>query len=111
MIVLTEAAATEIKRVMADKNMSNQDFPNVLRIGVKGGGCSGFEYALGFDTDTNDDDLVSEQHGVTVVVKKKFDLYLDGTKLDYKSNDLKAGFVFENPNAISSCGCGESFSA
>ena len=107
MIVLTEAAATEIKKVMADKDMSDQ----VLRVGVSGGGCSGFQYALGFDTDTNDDDLVSEQHGVTVVVSKKFDLYLDGTQLDYKTQGLKAGFVFENPNAVSSCGCGESFSA
>ena len=107
MIVLTEKAATEIKRVMADKDISDQ----VLRVGVSGGGCSGFQYALGFDTNTHDDDLVSEQHGLTVVVKKKFDLYLDGTILDYKSDGLKAGFVFENPNAVGkSCGCGESFS-
>lgn len=107
MIVLTKQAADEIKRVMTDKDISDQ----VLRVGVSGGGCSGFQYALGFDIDTNDDDLVSEQHGVTIVVKKKFDLYLDGTQLDYKTNDLKAGFVFDNPNAVSSCGCGESFSA
>ena len=107
-ITLTEKAAKEIKRVLEDKGMSDE---HVLRIGVNGGGCSGFQYSLNFDTDTNADDAVSEQHGITVVVNKKHDLYLDGTNLDFYDGLDKRGFVFNNPNAIKSCGCGESFSA
>lgn len=106
MIILTEKAANEIKKVMKDKDLSD----SFLRVGVKGGGCSGFQYSLGFDTDTSDNDVISEQHGLTVVVKKSHDLHLDGTQLDYYDGLEKRGFVFENPNAVKSCGCGESFS-
>lgn len=108
-VTITEKAALEIKRVITDKKMADE---TVLRIGVAGGGCSGFQYSLGFDTavDSVKDDL-SEQHGVTVAVDKKSDLFLDGTTIDFYDGIEKRGFTFDNPNAVKSCGCGSSFSA
>ena len=101
-IKLTEAAATEAKNAMEDDNY--------LRVGVKGGGCSGFEYSLTIDTEYDEHkDSLSHQHGVDVVVDKKSALYLDGTTLDYYTDISKRGFTFENPNAVKSCGCGSSF--
>jgi iron-sulfur cluster assembly protein len=84
----------------------------VLRVGVAGGGCSGFQYSLGFDetTDAAKDD-VSDQHGLTVAVDKKSALFLDGTTVDFYEGLEKRGFTFDNPNAVKSCGCGSSFSA
>ena len=103
-IILTENAAEEVKRAMEDSSY--------LRVGVRGGGCSGFEYNLQIDmTYDEKKDSLSEQHGVSIVVDKKSSLYLDGTTLDYYSDISKRGFVFENPNAVKSCGCGSSFSA
>ena len=103
-IILTENAAEEVKRAMEDSSY--------LRVGVRGGGCSGFEYNLQIDmTYDEKKDSLSEQHGVSIVVDKKSALYLDGTTLDYYSDISKRGFVFENPNAVKSCGCGSSFSA
>ena len=108
-ISITEKAASEIKRVMTDQQMSDA---MCLRIGVAGGGCSGFQYALGFDEKVDDTkDLVAEQHGIRVLVDKKSDLFLDGTTLDFYEGLEKRGFTFENPNAVKSCGCGSSFSA
>jgi iron-sulfur cluster assembly protein len=107
-VMITEKAAGEIKRVMTEQKLDAA----VLRIGVAGGGCSGFQYALGFDTATDAaKDHVSEQHGVKVAVDKKSALYLDGTKIDFYDGLEKRGFTFENPNAVKSCGCGSSFSA
>ncbi len=111
MIVLTKKAADEIKLVLEGKFSVNDRTKQVLRVGVSGGGCSGFQYSLGFDTETSADDVTLEQYGITVVVSKSHDLYLDGTELDYYDGLEKRGFVFENPNAVKSCGCGESFSA
>lgn len=109
MVNITEKAAGEIKRVISEQNMPETTF---LRIGVAGGGCSGFQYSLGFDeTCDTKKDLSSEQHGLTVVVDKKSELYLDGTKIDFYDGLEKRGFTFENPNAVKSCGCGSSFSA
>tara|TARA_R110002110_G_scaffold410700_2_gene634450 strand:- start:115 stop:432 length:318 start_codon:yes stop_codon:yes gene_type:complete len=103
-IKLTEAAAVEAKNAMEDESY--------LRIGVKGGGCSGFEYSLTIDTEYDEQkDSLSHQYGVDVVVDKKSDLYLDGTTLDYYADISKRGFTFENPNAVKSCGCGSSFQA
>tara|TARA_R110001583_G_scaffold133047_1_gene284912 strand:- start:485 stop:802 length:318 start_codon:yes stop_codon:yes gene_type:complete len=103
-IKLTEAAAEEIK-----KTNENDDY---LRIAVKGGGCSGFQYSLTIDSEYNEQkDTLSNQHGVDVIVDRKSDLYLDGTVLDYYSDISKRGFTFENPNAVKSCGCGSSFQA
>ena len=103
-IKLTEIAAAEAKKFLEDSE------EKYLRIGVKGGGCSGFEYNLtvGHEYDEQKDTL-SHQHGVDVIVDKKSDLYLDGTTLDYYTDISKRGFVFDNPNAVKSCGCGSSF--
>jgi iron-sulfur cluster assembly protein len=108
-ITLTEKAAQEVKRVMEQQKL---DTSFVLRVGVAGGGCSGFQYALGFD-DKYDDKVDSryDYHGVTVVVDKKSALYLDGTTVDFYEGLEKRGFTFENPNAVKSCGCGHSFQA
>ena len=108
---LTEAAATEVLRARGEAGYADS---MVLRVGVAGGGCSGFQYSLGFDEAESLDDAtfhVSDQHGVKVAVDKKSALYLDGTTIDYYSGLDKRGFVFENPNAVKSCGCGSSFSA
>ena len=110
-VTITEKAAGEMKRVITEKQLPDTI---VLRIGVGGGGCSGFEYSLGFDEKANTDaskDILSEQHGLNVAVDKKSDLYLDGTTLDFYDGLEKRGFTFENPNAVKSCGCGNSFSA
>lgn len=108
-VTITEKAAGEIKRVISEKQMSEE---TVLRVGVAGGGCSGFQYALGFDNTADEtEDFVTEQHGIKVAVKKKFALHLDGTQVDFFDGLEKRGFTFENPNAVKSCGCGQSFSA
>ncbi len=81
-----------------------------IRVGVKGGGCSGLMYDLSFDNQINDDDKEIESNGIKVVVDKKSFLYLVGTTLDYSGGLNGKGFVFVNPNAERTCGCGESFS-
>ncbi len=80
-----------------------------IRVGVKGGGCSGLSYELTFDTDLKQEDKVFENNGIRVVVDKKSFLYLIGTELDYSGGLNGKGFVFINPNASRTCGCGESF--
>ena len=103
-IKLTEAAAEEAKKYIEEKE------EKYLRIGVKGGGCSGFEYKLEVCSEYNDEeDTLSTQHGVDVVVDKKSSLFLEGTVLDYYNDISQRGFVFQNPNATRSCGCGSSF--
>lgn len=108
-VTLTERAAQEVKRIMDEQKLEDG---TVLRVGVTGGGCSGFSYALGFDKafDAQADSRV-QQHGVEIVVDKKSALYLDGTTLDFFEGLDKRGFTFENPNAVKSCGCGSSFQA
>ena len=108
-VSLTETAAQEIKKVIAEQKLPE----NVaLRIGVAGGGCSGFEYRLGFDHDVDEQkDNVREIHGIRVVVDHKSGLYLDGTEIDFHNGIDRRGFVFNNPNAVKSCGCGSSFQA
>jgi len=108
-VILTEKAAKEVQRVMHEGNYPAETY---LRVGVAGGGCSGFQYSLTFVNSTDStNDLVSEHYGVKVAVDKKSDLFLDGTKLDFYDGLEKRGFTFENPNAVKSCGCGNSFSA
>ena len=108
-VMLTEKAASEVKKIMADQKYEEN---TVLRVGVAGGGCSGFQYSLGFDTNFDPKaDTRSEQHGVGIVVDKKSDLFLDGTTLDFHEGIDKRGFTFNNPNAKKSCGCGSSFQA
>ena len=109
MITLTEKAAKEVARV---REMQKLEEDLVLRIGVQGGGCSGFSYSLGFDKGFDEKvDSKYEQHGVTFVVDKKSALYLDGTTLDWYEGLEKRGFTFDNPNAVKTCGCGSSFQA
>ena len=106
-ITLTERAATEVIRTQEEQV---EDTPSYLRIGVAAGGCSGFSYELFFDKEfSKEKDQKSEQHGVTVIVDKKSALYLEGTTLDYIHDLNQRGFVFQNPNAVKSCGCGSSF--
>ncbi len=108
-VVITEKAAAEMQRVISEQSMPEG---TVLRVGVAGGGCSGFQYSLGFDNKSDKTvDHVSEQHGLTVAVDKKSALFLDGTKVDFFDGLEKRGFTFDNPNAVKSCGCGSSFSA
>ena len=108
-VILTEKAATEIKRVMQDQHCEEGTF---LRVAVTGGGCSGFQYALGFDKEFDaSKDARYDLHGVAVLVDKKSALYLDGTTLDFHDGIDRRGFSFNNPNAVKSCGCGSSFSA
>jgi len=108
-VTLSEKAAAEVKRIMEDQKLGAE---TVLRVGVVGGGCSGFSYSLGFDTNVDEKaDSKFEHHGVTMVVDKKSALYLDGTTVDFYDGLEKRGFTFDNPNAVKSCGCGSSFSA
>lgn len=108
-VTITERAAKEIQRVVTEQKMPPE---TVLRIGVAGGGCSGFQYSLGFGDQTDaTKDHVSDQHGIKVAVDKKSALFLDGTTVDFYEGLEKRGFTFDNPNAVRSCGCGSSFSA
>jgi iron-sulfur cluster assembly protein len=108
-IEITEKAAAEVKRVIEQENRDELTF---LRVGVAGGGCSGFQYALAFDSKYDEaNDSKSEQFGITVVVDKKSSMFLEGTKLDFYEGVDKRGFHFENPNAVKTCGCGSSFQA
>jgi len=104
---LTEKAAVEVKRFIAEKNVPDEA---VLRIVVRAGGCSGFEHTLGFDTNTSDSDVVTSQYGIPVVMDSKFVPFMQGTVVDYLDGIDKRGFKFDNPNATGSCGCGSSFS-
>lgn len=81
-----------------------------IRVGVKSGGCSGLEYMLGFDNKKNETDQIFEDNGIKIVVEKKSILYLAGTTLEYSGGLNGKGFIFNNPNASRTCGCGESFS-
>jgi iron-sulfur cluster assembly protein len=106
---LTERAAQEVRRFQQEHNF---DDSMLLRIGVAGGGCSGFNYTLNFDDNFDEKaDSKYECYGVPVVVDKKSSLYLDGTTIDWHESLEKQGFTFENPNAVKSCGCGSSFQA
>jgi iron-sulfur cluster assembly protein len=112
-ISITETAANEVKRVMQEQSMNDQEYS--LKVGVAGGGCAGFTYDLGFEktSDLNKTDyLVSDQFGVNVVVDNKSDLFLDGTIVDFYTGIDKRGFTFNNPQAKGGCcGCGNSFQA
>jgi len=106
-IALTETAA-EMARAAMDREGATDA---ALRVGVVGGGCSGMQYTLGFDTTVGPDDTVIEQHGVRLVVDASSAPYLRGTTIDYVKGLHGAGFKFVNPNASRTCGCGSSFAA
>jgi iron-sulfur cluster assembly protein len=105
-VTLSEKAAEEVKKIITEQNLPES---TVLRVGVQGGGCSGFAYSLNFDSSTTERDRVIDVFGVKLAVDKKFDPYLDGTVVDFYDGLEKRGFVFNNPNVVKSCGCGSSF--
>ena len=104
-VKLTISAVDEVKRLMSEPGFEQGQF---LRVGVKGGGCSGMTYILGFDKQ-EDDDEIYEIQGVPVLLKKAHGIYLFGMEVDFQSGLNARGFVFNNPNASSTCGCGTSF--
>lgn len=106
MISLSERAVKEVRRIIDEQNLPDE---TALRLGVKGGGCSGFSYTLGFDDQIGEIDQVNTIEGVRVVVDPKSFLYLNGTQLDFEESLMGRGFKFVNPNASKTCGCGESF--
>ena len=105
LVTLTESAATKVKELMADEPEGEA---TVLRVAVQGGGCSGFEYALGFDSGAQEGDHEIDAFGVPVVVDPFSAPYLQGTEIDFLDG-LQGGFAINNPNASSACGCGHSF--
>jgi iron-sulfur cluster assembly protein len=105
LVSLTERAAVKIKDLMAEEPEGEA---SVLRVAVQGGGCSGFEYALGFDRGSMEGDHELEAHGVSVVVDPFSAPYLQGTEIDFVDG-LQGGFAINNPNATAACGCGHSF--
>ena len=104
LVSLTESAAAKIKQLLAEETDVG-----VLRIAIQGGGCSGFQYGLGFDTGAAEGDLEFVQHGVPVVVDPFSAPYLQGAEIDYVDSIQAAGFAVNNPNAVAPCGCGHSF--
>jgi iron-sulfur cluster assembly protein len=107
MIKVKDSAKDQVAKLLAAENHPEGSF---VRVGVEGGGCSGLMYQLKFDSELKEGDQVFEDNGVKVVVDRKSYLYLIGTELDYSGGLNGKGFVFINPNASRTCGCGESFS-
>lgn len=107
MIKVRESAKAEVMRLLQEKSATGEEF---IRVGVKGGGCSGLMYNLDFDSELQEGDKVFEDNGVKIVVDRKSYLYLVGTELDFSGGLNGNGFTFVNPNASRTCGCGESFS-
>ncbi|UII81460.1 iron-sulfur cluster assembly accessory protein [Flagellimonas sp. CMM7] len=108
MIKVSETAKHKVVTMMTEEGFdASTDF---VRVGVKSGGCSGLSYELKFDTSSTDTDKVFEDNAVRIIVDKKSFLYLVGTTLEYSGGLNGKGFVFNNPNAQRTCGCGESFS-
>lgn len=107
MIKVSERAKEQVAKLLQEQHAGTDAF---IRVGVKGGGCSGLTYIMDFDTELKPEDKVFEDNGVKVVVDKKSFLYLVGTELDYTGGLNGKGFAFINPNASRTCGCGESFS-
>ncbi len=105
-IDITEKAVKQVKRIKEENNIPHE---SGLRIGVKGGGCSGLTYQMGFDGEIKETDTVFEKDGVKLIIDGKSLFYLTGTTLDFSDGLNGKGFVFNNPNAVKSCGCGESF--
>ena len=106
-LALTETASKHVKKILEEQKLQGV----FLRMGVKGGGCSGLSYSLEFDSELGPHDKKFDVDGVSVVCDAKSYLYLNGTTLDYVTEGLQGGFTFINPQAKSSCGCGTSFTA
>ena len=109
-ITLSETAAKEIKTIIKQQELPEDQ--TKLRVGVKGGGCSGFSYMLDLTEETKSDaDEEMDSQGIRILCDMKSYLYLNGTEIDFKDEVMGRGFVFKNPNATSTCGCGSSFTA
>jgi iron-sulfur cluster insertion protein len=105
-ITVSASAARQVARLLGNEDNPNQ----ALRVSVSGGGCSGFQYGFAFDAQRQDDDIVIERDGVTVLVDSVSAGYMAGSEIDYIDDLIGASFQVKNPNAVSSCGCGTSFS-
>lgn len=108
-IELSDRAAQEVKTILGEQKLDAEK--TFLRVGVKGGGCSGFSYTLDLTEHKNDNDEEWEVKGVKVICDPKSNIYLEGTTVDFRDEIMGRGFVFNNPNATNTCGCGSSFSA
>ena len=108
MIYVSDKAKEKVSKLMEEAKIPSNDY--FLRVSVVGGGCSGLSYKMDFDNEVKPMDQVFEDKGIKVAVDKKSFLYLIGTELDYSGGLNGKGFVFKNPNASRTCGCGESFS-
>src|ERR1051325_4774877 len=106
-VILTETAAKEIQSIIKEQELDADKV--CLRVGVKGGGCSGFSYLLDLTETRNAADETFDQHGIRIICDPKSLLYLSGVTIDFKDEIMGRGFVFNNPNATSSCGCGSRF--
>jgi iron-sulfur cluster assembly protein len=106
MIHVTEKAATKIREMLAKQGLPES---GGLRLGVQGGGCSGLSYALRVETEARSRDKVIEEHGARVFVDPRSYAYLEDTTLDYEETLMRQGFIFQNPRAARTCGCGTSF--
>ncbi len=109
MIHVTEKAAVKIRELLTKDGVPAET--GGLRVGVQGGGCSGLTYAMRLDTQQRERDKVFEENGARIFVDPKSYLYLNNTTLDYHEDLMRQGFVFQNPQATRSCGCGSSFTA
>jgi iron-sulfur cluster assembly protein len=107
-VTLTERAASKVRELAMQEPAGEAE---VLRIAIQGGGCSGFQYALGFDRGPQDGDSEIEMHGVRIVVDPFSAPYLQGAEIDFVDALMGAGFAINNPNVVASCGCGSSFQA
>lgn len=108
MIKVSDHAKEKAIQLMTEDGF--KPFEDFIRVGVKSGGCSGLEYVLKFDNEKSDADQIFEDNGIKIIVDKKSILYLAGTTLEYSGGLNGKGFIFNNPNANRTCGCGESFS-
>lgn len=106
MITITTSAAEKLGGILEQKGMKST---HGLRVFVKGGGCGGMQYGMTFEDTVRDGDEIFEQHGMRVFVDPTSSFYIDGANIDYVDNLMGGGFHIDNPNAVSSCGCGSSF--
>ncbi len=107
LITVTERAAEEVRKILRSQELSPETY---LRLGVKGGGCSGLSYTIGFADTPSEGDRVHEEHGVRIVVDPKSAMFIEGIELGFQSSIMGRGFTFENPKAERTCSCGSSFS-
>ena len=105
LVTLTEKAAEKAKALLESRQLPD----GALRVFVAGGGCSGFQYGMALARNTEEDDIVLEQHGVRIVIDPESAVYLRGAEIDYVEDVMKSGFSIYNPNAVRSCACGSSF--